>query len=114
MYGETGDLMRTELAVLLRQHRILHRLGGYAGASADEMPEREAAGMVIQQYRQTILSWCAEAVMAAKPLVFSRRFPRRPTRSRPQPSPVRRSVNWPARSASPARHPRHRARPPSC
>ncbi|MCL2611724.1 MAG: hypothetical protein FWD95_00655 [Nocardioidaceae bacterium] len=75
MYGETGDLMRTELAALLRQHRILHRLGDHSGSSAGVAPQREAAGIMIQQYRQTILSWCAEAVMAAKPLVFSATLP---------------------------------------
>jgi len=75
MYGETGDLMRTELAALLRQHRILHRLGDHASSARDAEPEREAAGMVIQQYRQTVLSWCAGAVMAAKPLVFSVALP---------------------------------------
>lgn len=75
MYGETGDLMRTELAALLRQHRILQRLGSDPGSSAAAVPERQAAGAVIQQYRQTILSWCSEAVMAAKPLVFSATLP---------------------------------------
>jgi hypothetical protein len=75
MYGETGDLMRTELAALLRHHRILHRLGDHSPAAAGAVHDREAAGIVIQQYRQTILTWCAEAVMAAKPLVFSATLP---------------------------------------
>lgn len=75
MYGETGDLMRTELAALLRQHRILHRLREHAPSAPDAVPEREVAGMVIPQYRQTILSWCTEAVRAAKPLVFSATLP---------------------------------------
>lgn len=75
MCGETGDLMRTELAALLRQHRILHRLGDHAPSAPGAVPEREVAGMVIQQYRQTVLSWCSEAVMAAKPLVFSATLP---------------------------------------
>jgi hypothetical protein len=75
MYGETGDLMRTELAALLRQHRILHRLGDHSPTAPGAVPVRLAAGIVIQQYRQTILSWCAEAVMAAKPLVFSATLP---------------------------------------
>lgn len=75
MYGETGDLMRTELAALLRQHRILHRLGDRTPSATGAASEREAAGIVIQQYRQTVLSWCTEAVMAAKPLVFSATLP---------------------------------------
>lgn len=75
MYGETGDLMRTELAALLRQHRILHRLDGPEPADPGAVPEREFAGVVIQRYRQTILEWCTEAVLAAKPLVFSATLP---------------------------------------
>jgi hypothetical protein len=75
MYGETGDLMRTELAALLRQHRILHRLGDHPRTATGAVPDQETAGFVIQRYRQTILSWCAEAVMAAKPLVFSATLP---------------------------------------
>lgn len=75
MYGETGALMRTELAALLRQHRILHRLGDQSATATDAVPHQETAGFLIQQYRQTILSWCAEAVMAAKPLVFSATLP---------------------------------------
>lgn len=75
MYGETGDLMRTELAALLRQHRILHRLGDPSPTATDAVPDQESTGFVIQQYRQTLLSWCAEAVMAAKPLVFSATLP---------------------------------------
>jgi hypothetical protein len=75
MYGETGDLMRSEFAALLRQHRILYRLGDQAPTPPGAVPEREVAGMMIQQYRQTVLSWCAEAVMAAKPLVFSATLP---------------------------------------
>lgn len=75
MYGETGDLMRSELAALLRQHRILHRLGDHSPEAAETRRSRETAGMVIQQYRQTILSWCSDAVLAAKPLVFSATLP---------------------------------------
>jgi hypothetical protein len=75
MYGETGDLMRSELAALLRQHRILHRLGDQTRSVAGAGSEREVAGMAIQQYRQTVLNWCAQAVMAAKPLVFSATLP---------------------------------------
>jgi len=74
MYGETGDLMRTELAALLRQHRILHRLTERDTASG-ALTDHEVASTVIQQYRQTILAWCAESVMAAKPLVFSATLP---------------------------------------
>jgi hypothetical protein len=44
-------------------------------SAAGAVHDREAAGIVIRQYRQTTLSWCAEAVMAAKPLVFSATLP---------------------------------------
>ena len=61
MYGENGDRMRTELAALLRQHRVQHRLDS---SSLDAPPDREATGLLIRHYRHTVLSWCAEAVLA--------------------------------------------------
>jgi len=64
--------MRTELAALLRQHRVQHRLDS---SSLDAPPDREATGLLIRHYRHTVLSWCAEAVLAAKPLVFSTALP---------------------------------------
>jgi hypothetical protein len=72
MYGENGDRMRTELAALLRQHRVQHRLGS---SSVDATPDREATGLLIRRYRHTLLSWCTQAVLAAKPLVFSTALP---------------------------------------
>ncbi|MEP9362206.1 hypothetical protein ABLE68_04500 [Nocardioides sp. CN2-186] len=63
MYGENGAQMRTELAALLRQHRIMHRL---ASGSA----ERAAAGQQILRFRQTVLVWCAQAIGVARPLTF--------------------------------------------
>jgi hypothetical protein len=72
MYGENGDRMRTELAALLRQHRVQHRLDSSGSESASD---REAAGLLIRQYRHTVLAWCAQAVLAAKPLVFSAALP---------------------------------------
>ncbi len=64
MYGENGAQMRTELAALLRQHRIMRRLAENSSA------ERAAAGQQILRYRQTILVWCAQAVGVARPLTF--------------------------------------------
>ena len=64
MYGENGAQMRTELAALLRQHRIMRRL------AADSSAERAAAGQQILRYRQTVLVWCAQAIGAARPLTF--------------------------------------------
>jgi hypothetical protein len=65
MYGENGAAMRRELAALLRQHRIQHRLGSPA------QPDRAALGQQILQYRQNLLIWCTQAMQAASPLVFS-------------------------------------------
>jgi hypothetical protein len=72
MYGENGDRMRTELAALLRQHRVQHRLGS---SGSEPASDREATGLLIRRYRHTILAWCAQAVLAAKPLVFSAALP---------------------------------------
>lgn len=72
MYGENGDRMRTELAALLRQHRVQHRLDSNASQASSE---RESAGRLILRYRHTVLAWCAQAVLTAKPLVFSAALP---------------------------------------
>jgi hypothetical protein len=64
MYGENGAQMRTELAALLRQHRIMRRL------AADSSAERAAAGQQVLRFRQTVLVWCAQAIGVARPLTF--------------------------------------------
>ena len=51
MYGENGAAMRRELAALLRQHRIQHRIG------SPGHPDRAALGLEIRQYRETLLIW---------------------------------------------------------
>lgn len=71
MYGETGTAMRQELAGLLRQHRVQQRLGGPPEA-------REEAGLLIRQYRQTVLLWCSQAMRATSPLTFSNLAPAQP------------------------------------
>jgi hypothetical protein len=78
MYGENGALMRSELAALLRHHRIQQRLGEpipNAGPLDQSLAAKEAVGLQIRQYRHTILAWCAQAVLASKPLVFSASLP---------------------------------------
>lgn len=65
MYGENGAAMRRELAALLRQHRIQHRIGGPAH------PDRAVLGLQIRQYRQSLLIWSTQAMQAASPLLFS-------------------------------------------
>jgi hypothetical protein len=78
MYGENGARMRAELAALLRQHRIQQRLG-WPGAPIDasrqSIAERQATGLQIRRYRHTVLGWCTQAVLAAKPLIFSATLP---------------------------------------
>ncbi|NYE38617.1 hypothetical protein F4692_003767 [Nocardioides cavernae] len=56
--------MRTELAALLRQHRIMRRLADASSA------ERAAAGPQILRFRKTVLVWCAQAMGVARPLTF--------------------------------------------
>lgn len=65
MYGENSATMRRELAALLRQHRIQHRIGGPGH------PDRAAMGLQIRQYRQSLLIWSTQAMRAAGPLLFS-------------------------------------------
>ena len=61
-YGETADGLRTALAALMGQHRVLYRL-------APEL-ETSSAGYVagaLQAYRRSALIWCREALMATAP-----------------------------------------------
>lgn len=71
MYGENGEQMRNELAALLRQHRIMHRL------AADSVTNRAAVGQQILRFRQTLVIWCAQAIGVARPLTFHN-VPRKP------------------------------------
>ena len=64
MYGDNGARMRRELAALLRQHRVMHRLAGKSPV------ERAAAGQQILRFRQSLLVWCAQAIGVARPLTF--------------------------------------------
>lgn len=72
MYGETGAAMRRELAALLRQHRVQQKLGGSTPASREEL------GVLVREYRQTILAWLSQAMQAASPLAFSNMPPAQP------------------------------------
>jgi len=84
MYGENGSRMRSELAVLLRQHRVQQRLGGPGSKfrATTTAAEREEYGSLIRRYRQGILAWCAGSVETARPTAFSnlRSGPRNPFR----------------------------------
>jgi hypothetical protein len=65
MYGVNGAQMRTELATLLRQHRVMHRL------EEDSPAERAEVGRQVLRFRQSILVWCAQAIGVARPLAFA-------------------------------------------
>lgn len=65
MYGETGAEMRREFAALLRQHRVQQKLGGPTHQAREEL------GMLIREYRQTVLVWLSQAVCTASPAAFS-------------------------------------------
>ena len=65
MYGENGTQMRTELAALLRQHRVMHRL------ETDSAAGRAEVGRQVLRFRQTILVWCTQAIGVARPLAFA-------------------------------------------
>lgn len=64
MYGENGAQMRTTLAALLRQHRVMHRL------AADSSTERAEVGQQILRFRRTLVTWGAQAIRVAQPLTF--------------------------------------------
>lgn len=66
MYGPNSDALRTELAALLRHHRIQHRLGGPIGMTPETstVDERESMGRQIRRYRRSVLVWCRQAVTA--------------------------------------------------
>jgi len=66
MYGPNSDALRTELAALLRHHRIQHRLGGPIGMMPEisTVDEREAMGRQIRRFRRSVLVWCRQAVTA--------------------------------------------------
>lgn len=69
-YGENGNRLRSELATLLRQHRIQPRLGGPGSHTipvTTTREQREALGEQIQRFRWATLMWCLQAVAAANP-----------------------------------------------
>jgi hypothetical protein len=70
MYGENSGMLRAELAVLLRHHRIQQRLGGKGIHTVPEtttVQEREDLGRQIARYRHSVLLWSLQASRAANP-----------------------------------------------
>lgn len=74
MYGETGTQLRTELAALLRQHRVQQTLGGPSARSGatTTVADRQAYGDLIRRYRASILTWCDLSLEAARPAAYTR------------------------------------------
>lgn len=70
MYGENTRIIREQLATLLRQHRIQHRIGG---PGIPTLPvttrpvERRLIGLQLGRYRHAVLVWTLEAVRAVDP-----------------------------------------------
>lgn len=70
MYGENTRVIREQLATLLRQHRIQHRIGG---PGIPTLPvtttpaERRLLGLQLGRYRHAVLVWALEAVRAVDP-----------------------------------------------
>ncbi len=65
-------MIRAELTVLLRQHRIQQRLGGKGIHTVPEsttVQEREELGRQIASYRHSVLIWCLQAARAANPRI---------------------------------------------
>ena len=72
MYGENASRLRTELATLLRQHRIQQRLGGKGLHTVPEttsLEARDELGQQIARCRHGVLVWCLQAVRAANPRI---------------------------------------------
>ena len=72
MYGENSGHLRHALGVLAREHRIQQRLGGKGTHTVPEtttVEEREELGKQIRRYRQSVLTWCLQAVRAPNPRI---------------------------------------------
>lgn len=74
-YGETGGAIRAGLTKLLRERRTQYRLSArptrIPNTTADQ---RQAYGEQIRRYRQSVLVWCHEAILAADPYLGSNEF----------------------------------------
>lgn len=70
MYGENGALLRAELSVLLRQHRIQHQTGSLHPPDTPDgttTSDRVQIGQQILRYRQSALVWCGQAARWVAP-----------------------------------------------
>ncbi|WP_141012938.1 hypothetical protein [Nocardioides sambongensis] len=93
MYGETGQMLRTELTALLHQHRVRHYLQQAEQAeqsTASRETSETSAGVerasgLLLQYRLSVLTWCIQACTAAQPLAFSNQPPAKSNPFHPNP-----------------------------
>lgn len=71
MYGQNTRVIREQLAILLRQHRIQHRIGGPGIPTlpvTTTSAERRLLGLQLGRYRHAVLVWALEAVRAVDPI----------------------------------------------
>ena len=74
-YGENGGIIRTGLTTLLRQHRVQQQLRGNRRPITSEANERRGEyGAQIRRYRQGVLTWCRQAVIATDPYLGANEF----------------------------------------
>jgi hypothetical protein len=79
MYGENGHLLRAQLSLLLKQHRIQLRIGGpgiHTVPVTTTEAERTQLGQQVRRYRQSALVWCLQAAIAVGDGAESRLSPR--------------------------------------
>ncbi|GAA2074659.1 hypothetical protein IDH50_11240 [Aeromicrobium tamlense] len=70
MYGQNTRVIREQLAILLRQRRIQHRIGGPGIPTlpvTTTSAERRLLGLQLGRYRHAVLIWALEAVRAVDP-----------------------------------------------
>lgn len=74
-YGENGGAIRAGLTTLLRQHRVQQQLRGNRRPTTPRANERrEEYAAQIRRYRQGVLTWCRQAVVAADPYLGANEF----------------------------------------
>lgn len=74
-YGENGGVIRAGLTTLLRQHRVQQQFRGNRRPTTSRANERREEYVAqIHRYRQGVLTWCRQAVVAADPYLGANEF----------------------------------------
>lgn len=74
-YGENGGAIRAGLTKLLRQHRVQQHLGDNRRPTTSRTNERRQEYVAqIRRYRQGVLTWCRQAMVAADPYLGTNEF----------------------------------------